>query len=161
MGRAVRIGWVVALATVIVTSVGCSTCDAGCVGYDDEEVVRVSGIWRGPTSADGDASSHRFETEDGDIEIRVYGDADALDLGTEYRLAALLVDDELQTSLPHDCGCGPIMTHADGSTIATGFWQVNFGWWPSWTALISIAFALSLPLFAFAYFTRERSPDLG
>jgi hypothetical protein len=161
MRRAVRIVCAVALAAFIGASAGCATCSTSCAGWDDEEVVRIAGIWRGPSSDDGDASRHRFETENGDVEIRLYGDAAALELGAEYQIAALLADDELQTSLPHDCGCGPTMTHADGSTIETGFWQLTFGWWPSWRAIIFVAFALSLPLFAFAYFTRERALDGG
>ena len=110
----------------------------------------------------GRGSALLFETTEGTVHVvRLFGDVRALDQGTSYRVPAY-VDadaDELQASLPRDCGCGPVITHADGSSIDVGFWAVNFGWWPSWTTIFLIVGAPTLALGAYAFLTRERAPE--
>ena len=155
---------VLLLVGLLFVPAGCSDeeCAASCTGWEESDVTRLTGTYLEPV--DDSRRLLRFDTvERGELEIEVFGNTAALDQGDVYRIPYLGDPDDsaIQASLPRDCGCGPTMTHADGSTIATGFWQVTFGWWPSWTAILVVALAVTVPLFAFAFFTRERSPDLG
>lgn len=113
-----RIAVVVLLCTLALGGAsGCSDCDVSCDRPQQEltftgELLAVDG------------SSTTWDGPDGAVDIVVYENADFLDPGDRYRVAAVKGTGSLvwETAVNGSCTCAGGVRHEDGATIDTGWW---------------------------------------